>query len=97
MASLNAKSMMQNFFNGREHDSLIPLDVISRDSLLSPREKQIITMLAVAVCPKDIAEKIGISRFTVNQHLRSIYSKLGAQGRLEAILAYRKHLRTLCE
>ncbi len=87
--------MSTSFFGGRVDDPLFPADLIPRDCLLSPREKEIINLIAAAMPVKEVASRLKISSHTVNQHLRSIYVKLQVKGRLEAILAYRTHLRSL--
>lgn len=57
---------------------------------LSPREKDIMRLLAQGLLYKEIACELGISIFTVKNHLKKIYPKLGASNRSEAILKYLK-------
>jgi DNA-binding CsgD family transcriptional regulator len=37
---------------------------------------------------KEIAEKLGLSPFTVNAHIRSIYEKLHVHSRSQAVAKY---------
>ncbi len=53
--------------------------------LLTPREKEILQLLAQGLPNKQIAQRIGISENTVKYHISSIYSKLGASNRTEAV------------
>lgn len=57
---------------------------------LSPREIDIMKLLAQGLLYKEIACELGISIFTVKNHLKKIYPKLGASNRSEAILKYLK-------
>ena len=53
--------------------------------LLTPREKEVLQLLAQGLPNKQIAQRIGISENTVKYHISSIYSKLGASNRTEAV------------
>ena len=57
---------------------------------LSPREREILALLAEGISNKDIALRLGISAETVRTHLGHIYSKLHVQGRTEAVTRYFK-------
>jgi DNA-binding NarL/FixJ family response regulator len=57
---------------------------------LSPREKEILALLAEGISNKDIALRLGISAETVRTHLGHIYQKLHVQGRTEAVTRYLK-------
>ena len=52
---------------------------------LSPREHQVLAMLAEGLGNKTIAARLGISRHTVKAHVSSIFGKLGAATRAEAV------------
>lgn len=56
------------------------------DSLLSPREEELIQYLADGLSTADVAERMCISPKTVKNHLASIYDKLGAHDRTQAVL-----------
>ncbi len=61
--------------------------------LLSPKENEVLKHLAAGLSYKMIADKMGISYFTVNNHIRKIYEKLQVHSMGEAVaLAHRKGL-----
>ena len=53
---------------------------------LGNRELQILKLVSKGMGNKDIASELGISRQTVATHLANIFSKLGVQSRVEAML-----------
>lgn len=52
---------------------------------LTEREQEIIVLVGGGLANKAIARTLGISVVTVNAHLRSIYTKLGARNRMDAV------------
>ena len=54
-------------------------------SPLTPREDDVLWLLAEGLPNKAIAGRLGISEHTVKFHVNSILSKLGAQSRTEAV------------
>ena len=48
---------------------------------LSPREREIVAMVAQGYPNKTIAASLGISSWTVSTHLRRIFAKLGVRSR----------------
>ena len=60
---------------------------------LTKRQLEILTSIVNGQASDAIAAKLGISSYTVNQHIESIRKKLGAASRAEAVaIALRKHL-----
>src|SRR5262245_2658588 len=57
----------------------------AKDSDLSPRELEILRMLAHGESSKTVSAQLNISRTTVNNHVQHILRKLDAHTRLEAI------------
>ncbi|GAP06463.1 two component transcriptional regulator, LuxR family [Anaerolinea thermolimosa] len=57
---------------------------------LSPRELEILLLVASGDSNKEIAEKLVISEGTVKNHLSSILSKLNARDRLQAVIRARE-------
>ena len=63
---------------------------------LTPREQQVLELLAEGLPNKAIAVRLGISDQTVKFHVASIAAKLGATNRTDAVrLAVRRGLLTL--
>ncbi|MBN8461066.1 MAG: response regulator transcription factor [Verrucomicrobia bacterium] len=58
------------------------------DSGLSPRELEILGLLAQGLVAKDVAQRTGLSYQTVRVHLRNIYEKLHVHSRAEAVAKY---------
>ncbi len=52
---------------------------------ITPRETDVLRMLAQGLVNKDIATRLGISEHTVKFHISSILDKLGASTRTEAV------------
>jgi DNA-binding NarL/FixJ family response regulator len=57
-----------------------------RDTALTPREIEIVRMVAEGLRNRVIAARLSISEGTVKVHLHNIYEKLGVDGRLELTL-----------
>ncbi len=55
-------------------------------SLLSPREEELLQHIADGLATSEVAEKMFISQKTVKNHLASIYEKLQARDRTQAVL-----------
>ena len=55
---------------------------------LTPRETEVLALLADGRCTKEIASRLDISGDTVNAHLKHIYQKLGVRSRVEAVLRF---------
>jgi DNA-binding NarL/FixJ family response regulator len=53
---------------------------------LTPREIEIVKMVAQGLRNRAIAERLSISEGTVKVHLHNIYEKFGVDGRLELVL-----------
>ena len=52
---------------------------------LTPREKDVLALLADGYRNREIAERLGISEHTVKFHLSAIFGKLGASTRTEVV------------
>ncbi len=65
-----------------------PEEVI--ESPLTTRENDVLTLVAQGSSTPDVAEKLNISKYTVEDHLKQIYRKLDISSRAEAALAARK-------
>jgi two-component system response regulator DesR len=63
-----------------------------RESLresLSPREREVLQLVADGIPTRQVALKLAISYTTVRTHLRSISAKLGARSMLSAVATAR--------
>lgn len=58
---------------------------------LSEREREVLVLAAKGLPSREIAEALSISERTVQAHLASIYGKLGARNKTEAILLSLKY------
>lgn len=57
---------------------------------LSPRETEILDLLAQGYIYKEIAEQLGITYRTVSTHIERIYTKLHVRSRSQAVAKFRK-------
>ena len=57
-----------------------------KKEVLTPREKEILSILSSGCTNKDIAKALFISEKTVKSHLNSIFKKLNVSRRIQAIL-----------
>ena len=56
-----------------------------RGGTLTPREREILTLLGEGLVNKEIAVRLAVSEHTVKTHLAAIYDKLDAANRAEAV------------
>jgi DNA-binding NarL/FixJ family response regulator len=66
-----------------------PLTTVAEVEGLSPREQEILELLAQGFSNKEIANRVGVSDGTVRWHLRHVYHKLHVRSRTEAALKFR--------
>ncbi|HTL77581.1 MAG TPA: helix-turn-helix transcriptional regulator [Casimicrobiaceae bacterium] len=64
-----------------------PTDVSDEDAtaILTPREREVLTLLAEGASNKTIARRLGISVHTAKFHVGSLIDKLDASGRTDAV------------
>jgi DNA-binding CsgD family transcriptional regulator len=55
---------------------------------LSPREQEVLDLLASGSTNHEIGERLSVTENTVKSHLTRVYRKLGVRSRAEAITAY---------
>ncbi|MFO7593819.1 MAG: response regulator transcription factor [Pseudomonadota bacterium] len=60
--------------------------VPSESGNLTPRETEVLTLIAQGLRLKDVAARLGISIYTAGDHVKKIYSKLQIANRAEATL-----------
>jgi len=56
------------------------------NNILTPREKEIFTLLIENYNTKDIAKRLKISEKTVRNHISNVMQKLGVNGRASAVV-----------
>ena len=56
------------------------------NNMLTPREKEIFTLLIDNYNTKDIAKQLNISEKTVRNHISNVMQKLGVNGRASAVV-----------
>jgi DNA-binding CsgD family transcriptional regulator len=61
-----------------------------RAPLLSPRERQTLTLLAGGYSTAQMAQQMRISKETVRNHVKGVLRSLGARSRVEAIAKARR-------
>jgi len=66
-----------------------PLTTATNVEGLSPREHEILELLAQGFPNKEIARRVGVNDGTVRWHLRHVYDKLHVRSRTEAALKFR--------
>ncbi|HXT12006.1 MAG TPA: response regulator transcription factor [Candidatus Angelobacter sp.] len=65
-----------------------PATSVSEVEGLSPREREILELLANGFPNKEIAARVGLTDGTVRWHLRHVYNKLHVRSRMEAALKF---------
>lgn len=71
-----------------EEELLMLKGVVGSDidpSSITRREIEVLKIISKGLATKQVAFDLGISAFTVNQHLRSIFRKLNVRNRMEAV------------
>ena len=58
---------------------------LSAEEQLSPRQRQILRLVATGMRNREIADELGLSIFTVNRHVSGVLSKLDVTSRTEAV------------
>jgi len=92
-AALEAAAAGLVIVHPSELDTVLPAAVtsfVAVDELpepLTPREREVLQMLAAGLANKEIAARLAISDHTVKFHVASILGKLGASTRTEAVSA----------
>ena len=58
---------------------------------LSPREREVLALIAEGLSNTEIAERLNISEKTVRNHASNVFDKLGVWSRAQAIVFARDH------
>jgi two-component system, NarL family, response regulator LiaR len=81
----NGGSPMSPFIARKVIGSFQKPAIADENSLLSPREKEVLEWLAKGLVYKEIAIHLGVGTETVKKHLKNIYQKLHVQNKIEAL------------
>ena len=54
--------------------------------LLTPREEQVVALVADGLSNRDVADELGLSEHTIKKYLLRIFDKLGVSSRVELVL-----------
>jgi DNA-binding NarL/FixJ family response regulator len=73
---------------GAGMDVLLPsaVDPQAAAARLSEREEEVLQLLAGGATIREIAQELYLSAYTIKDHIKSIYRKLGARNRADAVL-----------
>jgi len=85
--SSGARLHLQRYFQALIEDVRQPEDA-SKQSALTPREEEILLRLSKGYPDKQIAGALNISSWTVHNHMKNIFRKLGVHTRTQAVLKY---------
>ncbi len=73
----------------RESMALLPIGNSPRPlTNLTQREHEVLALLSRGHSDKEIADRLGISIYTVHEHVRNIFEKLGVHNRTEAVVKF---------
>jgi DNA-binding CsgD family transcriptional regulator len=61
---------------------------LNQSASLTPRERQVLSLLLKGLSLKDVATNLTLSRHTVADHLKEIYRKLGVNSRAELLAKF---------
>lgn len=75
----NASVAVLRAERGRSGEPVLPPSVAA---LLSPREQEVARLAVLGLQDDQIAARVFLSRYTVKQHLKSVYRKLGITSRM---------------
>jgi DNA-binding NarL/FixJ family response regulator len=81
MSSQIARKVVQNFYRNETKNEGETVE-------LSPREREVLELLARGYLYKEIAEMLKISVQTVNTYIRRVYEKLHVRSRAQAVAKY---------
>ena len=87
MPSITAKVMAE--FSRLSRNSPVPSEALAEP--LSPREMEILRLVATGASNRDIADRLVIAEGTVKNHLTNILGKLNVKDRMQAVLKAREY------
>jgi LuxR family quorum sensing-dependent transcriptional regulator len=83
--------IVYNFFSQVRSEQR--MGIVTAAEPLTPREKEVIALSAEGLTSSQIAERLGVSARTVNQHVDNVADKLGTKNRAHTVAeAIRQHM-----
>jgi DNA-binding NarL/FixJ family response regulator len=88
ISAIRAVASGETYFSSDVLGSLVetlrhPLEIVG--STLTPREHEVLQLLADGCSTPEIVERLTISAHTARNHIRNVLTKLGAHSQLEAV------------
>lgn len=80
------RTMMGSLLREMSEGSPKPGSEAAKISTLTPREREVLSLVSEGLKNRDIASRLFISETTVTHHLSSIFGKLGVSDRLELVI-----------
>jgi DNA-binding NarL/FixJ family response regulator len=75
-----------SYVDPRLNGALLPPRPEVRASTMSPREKEVVQLMAEGLTAEAVGDRLGVSVETVRTHVRNVVRKLGARNRVHAIV-----------
>jgi DNA-binding CsgD family transcriptional regulator len=66
----------------------VAFDRLCRIYALTPRERQVVAALVAGLDTRSVTERLFISRHTVQDHLKSVFAKIGVHSRRELVARF---------
>jgi DNA-binding NarL/FixJ family response regulator len=79
------RSMLGSLLREATQEPKVDADVL-KIATLTPREREVVTLVSEGLKNRDIGARLFISETTVTHHLTSVYSKLDLSDRLELVI-----------
>jgi DNA-binding CsgD family transcriptional regulator len=61
------------------------LELLARACRLTPRETELVTLLLKGLSTRELADRLFITQYTVKDHLKSVFAKVGVRSRRELV------------
>lgn len=78
MSAAIARKLIEEFKGNKQA-------ALPESALLTPREQEVLNLLAKGLLYKEISDQLHISLSTVRQHIHKVYEKLQVQNKVEAL------------
>ena len=65
---------------------IIPAEAINAPAALSGREKEILQLVSTGLTSQQIADRLRVTKATIDRHMESVRSKLHAENKVDAVV-----------